>query len=388
MISIMFHSAGLRDHPWRSAHVSEPLDILRDKLEVIREEGYRTITMDEAAAHFSEKRDNLLHLTFDDGYLDNWVHIFPILERLELKATIYMSTDFIEPGDRIREQREIYERNHDPIGCCAGFLSFSEMRAMEDSGLVEIQSHAMTHTWYPSSPDIVDFWHPGSATESGGPVWMLWNLFPEKKPYYLSEAAELESSIPYGTPVYEPGKSLESVRYFPDEAELETELVNAVGDRAQDFFTTEGWADILMSIVAEYRSKAGVLGRYETAEEYNRRISGELSGSKEILEGGLGHEVNGICWPGGGVTKDVMLLARKAGYEYLNLPSKWKGLGHHLEFHGMISRITSLPRIFMRGKDLGYPSKRDFRDFLRASNGYKTSRLYYDLSRFRRYVGV
>lgn len=61
-------------------------------------------------------------ITFDDGYDNNFSKAFPILQRYGMKATI-----FTVGADNDRGQ--------------AGRLTWEEMRAMEASGLVEIQSH-------------------------------------------------------------------------------------------------------------------------------------------------------------------------------------------------------------------------------------------------------
>ena len=61
-------------------------------------------------------------ITFDDGYANNFSKAFPILERYGMKATIFtVGAD----NDRGRDGR----------------LTWEEMRTMEASGLVEIQSH-------------------------------------------------------------------------------------------------------------------------------------------------------------------------------------------------------------------------------------------------------
>ncbi len=384
MISVMFHSAGLRDLAWRSSHISEPLDIMREKLSIINKEGYSTVFMAEAAENSGHERDGLIHLTFDDGYLDNWVHVFPMLREFGLKATIFVTADFVDCAEVVREQKEIFERKHDPSGCCAGFLSFSEMRKMEESGLVEIQSHSLTHTWYFKGPAIVDFWHPGAATEHLGPIWMLWNLMPDRKPYYLSEAQRLEARIPYGTPIYEHGKSLETLRFFPDEDELEESLVSLAREKGKEFFKNAGWRKELYEIVGKYREKRGSRGAFETKEEYGERIRTELLNSKKKLEDGLGHEVDGLCWPGGGVTEEAVKMARNSGYKYLTRPGKFKRSNHQYLEDGMIDRIGSLPRLRVKGRDLGYPSGADFKYYLRYNNGYYMARWLYDIKRLKR----
>ena len=61
-------------------------------------------------------------ITFDDGYANNFSQAFPILQRYGMKATI-----FTVGADNDRQ--------------LPGRLTWEEMRAMEASGLVEIQSH-------------------------------------------------------------------------------------------------------------------------------------------------------------------------------------------------------------------------------------------------------
>lgn len=386
MISIMFHSAGLNRLSWRSSHVSDPLDILREKLEVIHDEGFRSLFMAEAAGHIGEKRDRLVHINLDDGYLDNWIHVFPLLERYGLKATIYVTAEFVDPRDIMREQNASTDREHDPIGCCAGFLSYREMREMEASGLVEIQSHSLTHTWHFKGPEIVDFWHPGAATKRTGPVWMLWNAFPERKPFYLTEAAGLEMKIPYGTPIYEHGKSLETLRYFPDEYDLKDRLVELAASAGEGVFDEPGWRNGFRKRVLEYRRERGTRGTYESGEAYKDRIVMELSESKRMIEEGLSHPIYGICWPGGGVTEQVVQIARDAGYRHFTLPSAWRNAPDNRFFGEMIPRIGSLERLSLKGRDLGYPTKSDFRYHLRHHNGYGSAKMLLNLNKFRRLI--
>ena len=46
-------------------------------------------------------RDSIF-LSFDDGYLDNWTYVFPILKKYGMKATIFVSPDFVDPTETVR----------------------------------------------------------------------------------------------------------------------------------------------------------------------------------------------------------------------------------------------------------------------------------------------
>ena len=54
--------------------------------------GWNTLGADEFShylKHGKAPRKSIL-LTFDDGYLDNWVYAHPVLERHGLKATMFL----------------------------------------------------------------------------------------------------------------------------------------------------------------------------------------------------------------------------------------------------------------------------------------------------------
>src|SRR5215467_4378678 len=66
---------------------------------------FTTITLQELHQHLkfcSPLPQNPVVLTFDDGYLDNWVYVYPILKKYGLKGTIFVVPDFVDPTDSRR----------------------------------------------------------------------------------------------------------------------------------------------------------------------------------------------------------------------------------------------------------------------------------------------
>src|SRR4029077_18862598 len=149
--------------------------------------GFTTITLRELHEHLrfcSPLPHNPIVLTFDDGYLDNWVYVYPILKKYGLKATIFVVPDFVDPTDNCRP-------NLDDTAAAKvspkelkwwGYLSWAEMRKMEADGVMDIQSHTLTHTWYFTSDKIIDFHHPNDSYP-----WLAWNEFPDRKYNWVDE---------------------------------------------------------------------------------------------------------------------------------------------------------------------------------------------------------
>ena len=353
--ALMFHSAGLEHHPWAWSHISEPVVNFEAKIARLKARGFTGVFWSDVYDHMAGLRtlpeDSIL-LTFDDGYLDNWVHVYPILKKYDIKGTIFVSPDFVDPTPEIRP-------NSDDVasGRCradklqvAGFLNWAEMREMERSGLVDIQSHAMTHAWYFNGPRIKRFHAPHAVTPY---PWLFWNVRPDRKPFYLNE--DQQAFVPWGLPILQHGTSLTTRRFFPDEQAMAvfTNFVAERGGRA--FFEAAGWQNQLEALSRVKFSDGRLPGTYESDASMRDRLIYELQRSKQLIEQNLRKGVDFICWPVGANNEKVRQIAREVGFKAWNLSSRDERRKRNLPGADPISikRIGTSNQVTVRGRACG-----------------------------------
>ena len=320
---LMFHSVApprtLAPHGWLE-RISEPVERFEAMLEDWQRRGVRTVGTDEVRRFLLGEEDlprRSVALTFDDGYLDNWVAATPLLKRYGQKAIVFVSTDFIDPRPSLRPT--IDEAR---LGLSwQGYLSEPEMRAMADSGAVEIQSHARSHTWHFVSPRIVDFYGPHWNIEHPKCRYrFLWlNRHIPLKPFALEHLRR--EAVPWGTPIYEFAPALRARVYSPD-IDLEALLVEKVDrEGGEGFFERPGWKEELAALVEEHRRRFGDRGVTETEDERRERVTSEMAGSRARLERATGRPVTFLSPPQGGADEETLALARACGYALVTAPS-------------------------------------------------------------------
>lgn len=303
---VTYHSIA-DDHDHLVHHLSLPLSIFERQLRYLRREGFQTVSLYDVHRFLRDGAPlspRAVALTFDDGYLDNWVHAFPLLKKYGMKATIFVTTDFVDPTPACRPTLEdVWRgdlRQNDLIWW--GHASWPELAAMQSSGLVDIQAHTKTHAWHFSGEGIIDFHHPDDAY-----YWLDWNRQPAEKYSWLTR--DFRESVAWGTPVYEFSTALLKPRYFDDPrvADCATAHVAKHGDRR--FFDRLKWRQELHDVVGAYRAQIDHGGRYETHAEYIARVHDELAGSKSIIEERLGKPVDFLAWPCGDYTPQLQRIA-------------------------------------------------------------------------------
>ena len=118
---LMYHAVA--DVPWTSNNnlFVRPSE-LEAQIKYIADNGYQSITFEDLVniGAFSKP----IMLTFDDGYLDNYEILFPLLKKYNVKATVFMI------GNAVWDHR---------------YCSIENLQEMANSGFVSVQSHTMGH---------------------------------------------------------------------------------------------------------------------------------------------------------------------------------------------------------------------------------------------------
>ena len=118
---LMYH--GVTDNTWGFTELFVSPSDMEQQIQYLVENGYDTITFEDWS-HL-EDFDKPVMLTFDDGYLDNYEELFPILKKYNVKATIFAITAAVDTDSRT--------------------MTSAQTKEMADSGLVSIQSHTFSH---------------------------------------------------------------------------------------------------------------------------------------------------------------------------------------------------------------------------------------------------
>lgn len=352
----MLHSVNLHDRAWLYPYLSVPLPMVDALLATIRKEGLETLFLDKWYALGGMQRSGReIVLTFDDGYLDNWVYLYPLLEKYECRATIFVNPEFVQPELAVRRTlSDVWNKSMAPDQLTdLGYLNWGEISRMDASPWVDIQSHSMSHTWYASNDRVIDFHLPRHRTHCEQPVypWLSWNEFPKDKPFSLNR--DLGDRIDFGVPVFTHERSLGMRRFFPSDRLLDGMRAFA-NDQQPGFYYASDCRERLFEFWNRLVADCRETGRSESDEEMTQRYRFELLESKSILEEKLSKEVSFLCWPGGAYNDVSVELSEAAGYLASTLSSKESPRGDH--FNGEYKRIGRQPmgaRVMHCGEVIG-----------------------------------
>lgn len=286
---LKLHSVSNNSNWIGNSSISIPVNSFKWQIKLLNIFGYKTVFLNELHNLRAEKKktNNIIALTFDDGYLDNWVNVYPILKESGHKATIYVSAQWIDSSENSGDK---------------GYLNINKLKILQNSGVIDIQSHAVTHDRIFKNETITHFVHPHAPYKKPFKDVFLKNN-PQKKINWFNE----KMTLPMGFPIFSLGESLEVKEFIPD-----SKLIDGLTALASEnkFFENNDWFTRLEEKAKSYKS----LGIYETEEEQKKRYITELSDSKKILENILQKQVSHLAWPRTKWCKESETLALANGY--------------------------------------------------------------------------
>ena len=106
-------------------------ETFRAHMLAVKNAGYNTITyqdLKDAVIGLKELPENPIIISFDDGYESNYKYAYPVLKELGMKATIFVVTGYV--GNKWLQYPH---------------FSWEEALEMEQSGVIDIESHSHTH---------------------------------------------------------------------------------------------------------------------------------------------------------------------------------------------------------------------------------------------------
>lgn len=131
-------------------------EVFEGQMRYLAEKGYRTLKLGESIAYLRGElvlRERSVVVTFDDGWLDNYIHAYPVLQRYGINAAVFIVTGRTEKGASVGggfraadipshgvSKQLIADGKADRVA-----IGWDLVDEMMQSGLVEFHPHSVTH---------------------------------------------------------------------------------------------------------------------------------------------------------------------------------------------------------------------------------------------------
>ena len=165
---LMYHHV----NDYRGDMVTVTRAVFDRQMRYLRDAGYRPLRIDEMFNILEGQvvvKEKAVVITFDDGWLDNYLFAFPILKKYEINATIFIVTDWVDRASEATSPLQGSVPKHaESKKLAAGneareaILSWKLVEEMAGSGLVDFCSHTRSH------PRCDQLFEPDLARELAG----------------------------------------------------------------------------------------------------------------------------------------------------------------------------------------------------------------------------
>ena len=280
-------------------HSVEPVRFEK-QLRYLTKNEYTTVGSDSLLEISKERRGNsprTVALTFDDATGSFWATAFPLLKKYGFRAILFAIPGLVPDDSQTYPNLEDVWAGRSPFEEIVHrerlqpLCTWSELIEMHQSGIVDVQSHSLTHSRINVSPRIVDFIHPEFDSFFYGNV---------NVPISRNDNAERPlRKMRLGAPVYESTSRLTGRRRLLEDPAVGERLVRYVQENGETaFFSRSTWRHELERTYRGLVKRAGIHIAYESSQETEAAIRLELTKSKEILENKLpGKNIKHFCYP-------------------------------------------------------------------------------------------
>ncbi len=121
---LMYHSVNVGSE--NSRLIVDP-DTFKKQMNYLQNKNFNFMSLDEYVEILKTgekpKRKSVV-ITFDDGFKDNYLKVFPLLKQLKIPAAFFIVTDWVGREDR---------------------MSWNQIKEMSENDLMEIGSHTVDH---------------------------------------------------------------------------------------------------------------------------------------------------------------------------------------------------------------------------------------------------
>lgn len=305
--------------------LSMPPVLFEEHCRLLAENGWQGVGLEEAEAfllHGEPLPVKSVLISLDDGYLDNYVYGWPILEKYGHKGVIFAVADAVSNGatlagahekDILRPTlKDVWEGRlaesdlppvHKPmrdsgLGYAVRedlFFNWEEARAMEASGTIRIGGHSLRHEVVFTGPEYSGF------------------LQPRERGTAFSHKHSLPGAL-WGMPLFGNDAEFRGRAFIPSEELLEgiRNMVPQEEAQARQFFS----APENVKKLEEYaKSFKGRVGRLEALDEQKERLVRAMQANQAIFKKELNRQVKSFCWPWGHYSAAALEAGQAAGFE-------------------------------------------------------------------------
>ena len=301
-------------------------EVLEPMLEFLVENRYLTLTADEYVerkVRGQRGREREVLLTFDDGYKSLYAIAYPALNRYGLKAVAYIVPGMIRERDG-ENDREFLERS---------LCNWQEIQKMDESGVLDIQSHSMYHHSIATSDRLIDFVRPNLKCSF---------LESDLAPHMQQKGSNNSLKPALGTPIYDWGARYGAAPAFQESPAVAAACCQYVREHGGPvFFETPNWRGRLKRVWAVARREEDS-ARLEDVKEQRMAILKDFMDSKNEIERRLpGKRVRHFCFPWFRSAPLSMRLSTEAGY----VSNAWASLLPRFVRKSCVSTPTPIARL-------------------------------------------